>query len=201
MSIAVLLSSYLLGCVCTGYYLVRLCTGNDIRTLGSGTVGAKNAGRLLGSWAFMATLLGDAVKGALAVWLARHFTTDTHLEVLAGGGVIAGHIWPAQLRFRGGKGMSTALGALLVFDAGAALIYAVLAASAFLWLRNIVLSGLLAVALMPVVCMARGADALTVFSVAAIVSLIMLAHRKNIRDELASRSQRRNHRNTTKHHE
>jgi acyl phosphate:glycerol-3-phosphate acyltransferase len=190
MSIAVPLSSYLLGCLCTGYYLVRLRTGKDIRALGSGSVGAKNVSRILGPRGFTLTLLGDAAKGALAVWLARHFTGDAHMEVLAGGGVIAGHIWPAQLGFRGGKGMSTTLGALLVFDFIAILIYLVLAGACWLLLRNTVLSGLVAVALMPLVFLARGAGVFVTLGSAVIVVLILFAHRKNITDEMAAMSAR-----------
>lgn len=190
MSITILLSSYLLGCLCTGWFLVRLRLGKDIRALGSGSVGARNVGRLLGSWGFIATLIGDAAKGALAVWLARHFTSDPRMEVLAGGGVIAGHIWPAQLRFRGGKGMSTTLGALLVFDAVAVVIYAALAGACWLLLRRMMLSGLLAVALMPLVFLARGADAFVTLGAAIVVAMLLFAHRKNIADEIAAMSGR-----------
>lgn len=193
MILAVPFASYLLGCLCTGWFLVRLCLDKDIRTLGSGGVGARNVGRLLGTWGFAITLIGDAAKGALAVWLARHFTDDPHMEVLAGGGVIAGHIWPVQLGFRGGKGLATALGGLLVFDGLSATIYGVLTALAWLLLRNVVLSGLLAVALMPAVLWARGMDAFILVGVAVVVSLILLAHRGNIAAELGAWRGRRRH--------
>lgn len=64
-----ILASYALGCLATGYYWVRWQTGQDIRRLGSGGVGARNVGRVLGPWGFTITLLGDAAKGALAVGL------------------------------------------------------------------------------------------------------------------------------------
>jgi acyl phosphate:glycerol-3-phosphate acyltransferase len=108
------LAAYALGCFTTGYYLVRWRTGRDIREVGSGSVGARNVGRLLGWRGFLATVLGDFGKGALAVWAARQFTTDDRLVALAMPAVVAGHLWPAQLRFRGGKGMAAALGALLI---------------------------------------------------------------------------------------
>src|SRR5512135_2701540 len=109
-------AAYLLGCITTGYYLVRLRLRQDLRDLGSGSVGARNVGRLLGRPGFLLTVLGDFGKGALAVWAARHFTTDDRLVALAMLAVVAGHVWPVQLCFRGGKGMATALGALLVYD-------------------------------------------------------------------------------------
>ncbi len=63
--IGVVLGSYVLGCFTTGYYLVRWRTGQDLRGLGSGSVGAKNAGRVLGAMGFLLTLTGDLAKGAL----------------------------------------------------------------------------------------------------------------------------------------
>ena len=73
------LEAYLLGCFATGYYLVRARTGHDLRKSESGSVGARNAGRVLGKTGFVVTLLGDFGKGALAVWIARELTEDNHL--------------------------------------------------------------------------------------------------------------------------
>src|SRR5215472_4005302 len=93
------LFAYLLGCFTTGYYLVRARAGQDIRELGSGSVGARNVGRVLGWPGFVLTLLGDFVKGALAVWGVRFLTNDPRLVEIALLAVVMGHIWPAQLRF------------------------------------------------------------------------------------------------------
>src|ERR1043166_9636458 len=96
--------AYLAGCFTSGYYLVRMRLGEDIRELGSGSVGARNVGRVLGKTGFLLTLGLDFAKGSFAVWAARHFTTpvDERLVALAMASVIAGHVWPLQLRFRGG---------------------------------------------------------------------------------------------------
>src|SRR5437879_3228327 len=75
--------AYVLGCFTTGYYLVRWWSGQDIRDFGSGNVGARNAGRLLGWMGFLVTLLGDSAKGAFAVWAARHFAQDDRLAGIA----------------------------------------------------------------------------------------------------------------------
>src|ERR1041385_8199295 len=107
--------AYLLGCFATGYYLVRLRTGQDIRELGSGSVGAKNVGRLLGRPGFVVALLGDLAKGAFAVWAAQHFTKDDWAVQLSLLAVVAGHVWPAQLRFRGGKRGAPPFGGGFVF--------------------------------------------------------------------------------------
>jgi acyl-phosphate glycerol 3-phosphate acyltransferase len=141
----VALAAYLLGCFTTGYYLIRLRLGQDIRDLGSGNVGARNVGRLLGWPGFLVTVLGDFGKGALAVWAARHFTTDDWGVLVAMLAVVAGHIWPVQLLFRGGKGMATSLGALLTYDWQLALVFVLLFAAAFAALRKTVLPGLFAV--------------------------------------------------------
>src|SRR5881296_2553351 len=131
----IFLAAYLLGCFATGYYLVRMRTGRDLRELGSGSVGARNAGRVLGWMGFVVTLLGDFSKGVLAVWATTHFTTDDRLVLLSVIAVMVGHVWPAQLRFHGGKGIATSLGALLVYDYRMALIFAVLFTGAFATLR------------------------------------------------------------------
>ncbi len=180
-------ASYLLGSLCTGYYLVRAWTGKDIGNFGSGSIGAKNVGRMIGRWGFIATLAGDAAKGALAVWMARHFAAGETVELLAWGGVTIGHIWPFQLGFRGGKGMGVSLGALAVYDAWSLCIYAAMAAAAWLSLRSALLGGLLAVALMPIVAVLRGANAVTASGFAAIALLLLFAHRKNIVAQLAAR--------------
>src|SRR5580698_8498322 len=96
--------AYLIGCFTTGYYLVRAWTGKDIRETGSGSSGARNVGRVLGKQGFFFTVLGDFAKGALAVWLTREWTNDELCAALAVVAVVAGHLWPVQLKFHGGKG-------------------------------------------------------------------------------------------------
>src|SRR6478735_3616304 len=86
------LGAYALGCFTTGYYLVRARTGRDIRDVESGSIGARNVGRLLGKVGFVITLLGDFGKGALAVWAARHLTGSELLAIIAMVFVVVGHI-------------------------------------------------------------------------------------------------------------
>jgi acyl phosphate:glycerol-3-phosphate acyltransferase len=180
------LAAYALGCFTTGYYLVRVRTGQDLRELGSGSVGARNAGRLLGWRGFVLTVLGDFGKGALAVWVARHYTTDERLLLVAILAVVAGHVWPVQLCFRGGKGMATALGALLVYDWQLAVAFGVLFAGAFAALRKTVIPGLVSLACLPLVSayLARGQT--TVVGVTALAGLVLIAHRKNLMSEFTN---------------
>lgn len=108
--------AYLVGCLSTAYYLLRLRGRGDIREQGSGTAGARNAGRLLGPWAFFTVLVLDAVKGMLPVAAGRGLgLAGTWLGAVAFA-VVLGHVFPIQLGFRGGKGIATSLGALLLFE-------------------------------------------------------------------------------------
>jgi len=104
--------SYLLGCLNTGYYYARLIHGTDIRLTGSGTAGARNAGRLFGKRVFALVFLGDAAKGAAAT--AAGLSLGPESGALCAVAVVVGHVWPVQLGFRGGKGIASALGALLL---------------------------------------------------------------------------------------
>jgi glycerol-3-phosphate acyltransferase PlsY len=114
--IAVLVGSYLLGCVVAAYYITRYRHGVDIRTLGSGNAGATNVGRLFGKAEMAATLLLDALKGAIAVAAGYYLVGPDWAAVLALAAAIIGHIWPVQLRFHGGKGVATGLGGFLTLN-------------------------------------------------------------------------------------
>src|SRR5262249_31969001 len=106
----VILAGYVLGCFTSGYYLVRWRTGEDIRLLGSGSVGATNVSGVLGWAGFFLTVSCDFAKGMLAIWLADYFQINPTATVLTMLAVTIGHVWPAQLWFRGGKGVATSLG-------------------------------------------------------------------------------------------
>lgn len=106
--------AYFLGGISPGYWLVRVRTGVDLRTQGSGATGATNAARLLGRGGFILVLALDAAKGALAVLVARAVGLTGGWEFSAATACIAGHVWPVQLGFRGGRGLGPLLGAWLV---------------------------------------------------------------------------------------
>jgi len=180
----VCLGGYLLGCFTSGYYLVRLLLRRDIRTEGSGNVGARNAGRLLGAPGFLCVLLLDFGKGALAVWLARRLVGAPCLELCALIAVTVGHIWPVQLRFRGGKGVAVSIGALLILDSRLALVFAGVCAVALLVMRNFTLGGLLAFALLPLAGLVLKQPEANVLGVGLLAGLIFFAHRKNLEEEI-----------------
>ena len=87
----IILASYFLGCLTTGYYWVKWRTGEDIREQGSGNVGARNVGRSLGASGFMVTFLLDLAKGALAVTAARYFGLTDEALIAALVAVVVGH--------------------------------------------------------------------------------------------------------------
>ena len=127
--------SYLLGSIPFGYLLVRWFRGEDVRDSGSGNIGATNVSRtspLLG----VATLLLDGLKGAAAVFLARSvFHGDEKLVGLAALCAILGHVFPVWLRFRGGKGVATGVGAFLPLAPKAVLVGMAVFLAVFLALR------------------------------------------------------------------
>ena len=104
--LAVLIGAYLIGSIPTGYIIVKLAKGQDIRTIGSGSTGATNVKRVMGKKWFFITLLLDAFKGALPVVLAKIFATTFTgiglLPVLAAIAVILGHSKSIFLKFTGG---------------------------------------------------------------------------------------------------
>ncbi len=189
---SIALCAYLLGCFATGYYLVRWRLGQDVRELGSGSVGARNVGRVLGKLGFCITVSGDFVKGALAVWAVHHFTKDDGLAALALLAVVAGHLWPVQLGFRGGKGAATSLGALAVYDFRLAFAFVILFAGAAALARKTVLPGLFAFVCLPLVSYYLGHGPAKVVGISILAGLILLGHRRNVMDEIFHWVERRN---------
>jgi glycerol-3-phosphate acyltransferase PlsY len=108
------IGGYLVGSIPFGLLLTRLAGLGDIRSIGSGNIGATNVLRTGRKGLAAATLLLDGAKGALAVLLAGRYGPD--MAVLAGGGAVIGHVAPVWLGFKGGKGVATALGVLLALS-------------------------------------------------------------------------------------
>src|ERR1700677_4879063 len=109
--------AYLLGSIPFGYILVRLFRKEDIRAIGSGNIRATNVARSGAKGLGILTLILDCLKGLVAVLIAKHFApNDLDLAALAAVFAIVGHIFPIWLRFRGGKGIATALGVFLALS-------------------------------------------------------------------------------------
>lgn len=108
--ILIIIISYLIGSIPTAYLVGRIWGKIDIRTVGSGNVGASNVFRVVGKTAGIGVLIVDILKGLLPVCLVGLLGFDTIHKILAGLGTISGHTWTIFLKFKGGKGVATGLG-------------------------------------------------------------------------------------------
>ena len=106
-------AAYAFGGISPGWLLVRRESGADVRTQGSGTTGATNAARILGRRGYVSVLILDTAKGMAAVYAAFWLAPHAPWAALAAPAVIAGHIWPVWLRFRGGRGAAPFMGVCL----------------------------------------------------------------------------------------
>ena len=142
--------AYLLGSIPFGYLIARLSGGGDIRKAGSRNIGAANVTRVVGKGAGLLTLLLDAGKGFLAVWLAEGLTHGHPAWlIVACLAAILGHLYPLWLGFRGGRGVATAAGAFLLISWKAVLGAAMVWIIALLIWRYASLSSILAAATLP----------------------------------------------------
>jgi glycerol-3-phosphate acyltransferase PlsY len=173
---------YLLGSIPFGYLLVRAFRGADVRTTGSGNIGATNVARMSPVLGFV-TLLLDAMKGLGAVLIASVlFPGQTILPFLAGFAAVAGHIFPVWLGFRGGKGVATGLGSFLLLTPKAivlALVVFVLVLAVF---RFVALGSIVASASLPAsaLLLREGEKPTGIALLAASALLIIVKHHQNI---------------------
>ncbi|MEQ8745700.1 glycerol-3-phosphate 1-O-acyltransferase PlsY [Pyruvatibacter sp.] len=186
--IAALVLGYLLGSIPFGLLFTRMAGLGDIRSVGSGNIGATNVLRTGNRWVALATLVADGGKGALAVVLARYLAGDT-MAVLAGTGAFVGHIFPVWLRFKGGKGVATFLGLTLAlnFFVGLAACATWLVVAAISRISS--LSALVAAALAPVFFWIADMWLVIPFAIFYAV-LIFIRHRDNIRRIIAGEEPR-----------
>ncbi len=143
-----LVFGYLLGSIPFGLIFTKMAGMGDVRAIGSGNIGATNVLRTGNKKIAAATLLGDMLKGTLAVLLAWRFGPDQ--AVMAGLGAFLGHCFPVWLRFKGGKGVATYIGILLGFSLKVVLVFAVVWLTTAVLTRYSSLSALLATLATPV---------------------------------------------------
>jgi glycerol-3-phosphate acyltransferase PlsY len=177
-----LLLGYLLGSIPFGLVLTRLFGAGDLRSIGSGNIGATNVLRTGRKSLAAATLLLDAAKGTAAVLLVAALSPGH--ENLAATGALIGHLYPVWLRFRGGKGVATYLGILLGLHWPAALVYAAAWLSVLALTRYSSLAGISAALLTPVSCALLGRFDLAMLFLGFSL-LIFWKHRGNVERLLA----------------
>ncbi len=182
--ILTILAAYLIGSIPTGYIIVKAFTGQDIRTIGSGSTGATNVKRVMGKKWFFITLLLDAFKGALPVILAKIFTTVFSgiglLPVLAAIAVILGHSKSIFLKFTGGKSVASGVGTILALNWQAGLIIAVIWSIITYLSKYVSLGSIIALAISPfLMYFLDGHIAYAAYCALAAIYVIWL-HRSNI---------------------
>jgi len=142
--------AYLLGSIPFGLILAKIFGGKDVRKSGSGNIGATNVARVVGPAAGSLTLLLDTAKGAAAVWLAGRYSEQSAAALmLAGIAALLGHCFPVWLKFKGGKGVATALGVFVMLSPLAALGGVLFFLAVILLWRYVSLGSVSAAAAMP----------------------------------------------------
>ncbi len=151
--IIIAIISYFLGNISFAFILGKIFTKKDVRDYGSGNAGATNAFRVLGKKIGIMVFLGDALKGIIAVLIGRKLGADIGAYI-AGAAVIIGHNWPALLNFRGGKGVATTIGVVIMINLKLALICVVLGVIIIVITRTVSMGSIFGMALAPVVAIA-----------------------------------------------
>ncbi|MCR6736334.1 MAG: glycerol-3-phosphate 1-O-acyltransferase PlsY [Afipia sp.] len=174
-----LVFGYLCGSVPFGLILTRLAGTDDLRSIGSGNIGATNVLRTGNKGLAAATLLGDMLKGTLAVIVAGYFG-GPDAAIVAGIGAFVGHLFPVWLKFKGGKGVATYIGILLGLFWPAALAFCAIWIAVALIFRYSSLAALVASAVIPL--MLFWSQHQTLAAVFALLSAVLwIMHRANIK--------------------
>lgn len=181
MFVAALLIAYFLGSIPFGFLLVRWRTGTDVRTKGSGNIGATNVLRTTGKALGTLTLLLDVLKGAAAVAIAQWLTGgDILWSALSALAVLLGHMFPVWLRFQGGKAVASMLGAYLVLTP-LAMLGAILIFILMIWrTRYVSLSSIVSAAVFPLGVWLLYHNAIYTLVAALCAALIIYKHEGNI---------------------
>ena len=188
---------YLIGAIPVGFLVARLSGGIDIRGKGSGTIGATNVLRTLGPIPAVLTLLGDVVKGFVAVRVAEILGPEPEWGAAGALVAIVGNCWPVFLRFKGGKGVATALGAFL------ALAPAAIPVAAIVWIvivaafRYVSLASILASLSLPLGLWVLGYPPTYAGAAACAAALILWRHHGNVRRLLSGTEHRLGERAST----
>ncbi len=177
-----LVIGYALGSIPFGLILTRITGGGDLRTIGSGNIGATNVLRTGRKGIAAATLLLDLGKGALAVFIAREI--GPQFAMAGAFGAFLGHCWPVWLRFKGGKGVATMLGVSLALAWQVGLVFALVWLGALAVTRISSVGGMTAAVAAPVAAFAFGLPAIAI-GLGGLAILVLWNHRENIARLLA----------------
>lgn len=188
-ALLLILFSYFLGSVPTGYLVAKRVMGIDIREHGSGNPGAANVYRIVGKWAGVTTFIIDGFKGFIPVCLALHFCPQNYWVAIACGVIaILGHMWTIYLKFRGGKGVATSAGVFAaLLPIPTALAFASFVLCVWKWGR-ISIGSICACIVLPIASFFIGSHPMSVnIMVTAIGLLVIYKHIPNIKRLLAQK--------------
>jgi glycerol-3-phosphate acyltransferase PlsY len=177
---------YLLGSIPCAYIAARLAKGVDIRRVGGGNVGALNVMREIGTIAGLAVYVADMAKGVLAVLVAQWLGAPVLWVFAAGLAAVVGHSWPVWLKFRGGQGLATTMGVLVVLaPIEFAISFAIIVIAMFIT-SNARFSSAVGLVLLPVIIWLFGGElSLIIFSIVLLLFCVLKALTR-IRSDLAS---------------
>lgn len=170
---------YLLGSIPFSYIFTRLFTKQDIRTKGSGNVGATNVLRTSGPAVAAFALVGDMLKGVLAAFLALYMAEWTYV-VLCPLAAVLGHCYPAALKFKGGKGVATAAGAILVLMPGVLGLLALIFVGTIVITRFVSMGSIVAALFLPLLIIIAGKPWPFLAGGSLLCLLVVYRHRENI---------------------
>ena len=176
----ILVMAYCIGSVPFALLLARRWSGDDLRRVGSGNVGAANVLRASGVRAGVVVALLDIAKGAASVLLAMRLSNDAAAPAAAGFAAIVGHIYPVWIRFKGGKGVATACGVFSVLTPLAAIPAFVIFIATAWATRYVSLGSVLATVALPSIAYAVGYSTATLMAACAAALLILFRHRGNL---------------------
>ncbi|MEK3781331.1 glycerol-3-phosphate 1-O-acyltransferase PlsY [Paenibacillus sp. FSL R5-0810] len=181
LEIVAILVCYLLGSVSFSVLFAKFLKGIDIRQHGSGNAGATNTLRVLGKGPAILVLALDVLKGIAAVWIGRWLGGDNEwLPGLCGIAAIIGHNWPLYFRFRGGKGIATAIGVLATLCFLPAFYAGIIAISSIVFTRYVSLGSLIFVVLTPIFLLIAGYPWPVFWTSLIICIFAFWRHRSNI---------------------
>lgn len=181
-SVIIIVLAYLCGAIPFGLLFTKLFTGKDVRSVGSGNIGATNVLRAAGKKAAVLTLLADCLKGLVPVLVVRLLLPDEALEVLTGIAAVLGHNFPVFLGFKGGKGVATSYGVALAVTPLLGLVCLLIWLGATLVWRYSSLSALISFLAYPFLVFSIYPDTRPLGSLALFLAgMIYIRHRENIK--------------------
>ena len=180
--IIIAILSYLLGNISFAYILGKLFTKKDVRDYGSGNAGTTNAIRTFGKKIGAMVFVGDVLKGVAAVLIGRNFGEATG-SFLAGAFVIIGHNWPALLNFKGGKGVATTIGVMVIINPYVTLVCFIFGFLVIVFTRTVSLGSIIGMALAPVsaIIAVKPFDIKLFIFCLFIASMSIYRHKENIK--------------------